>query len=81
VWKNITIGGGLEYWYGAPKFIALRWGYFYENPVNGGRKYMTYGAGIRYSIFGFDFSYLSTIEQNHPLDGTLRFTLSVGTDE
>ncbi len=81
VWKNFTVATGIEYWYGAPKLIALRWGYFYEAPDNGNRKFMTFGAGIRYSIFGFDFSYLSTIEENHPLGETLRFTLMVRDEE
>lgn len=81
VWKNFTIGGGFEYWYGSPRLIALRWGYFYEHPENGNRKFMTFGAGIRYSIFGFDFSYLSAVEENHPLGETLRFTLLVGEPE
>ncbi len=76
--KKVTIGGGLEYWYGAPKLFALRWGYFYENPQYGGRKFMTFGAGIRYDVYGFDFSYLSAIEENHPLSETLRFTLLIG---
>ncbi|MBI3189749.1 MAG: type IX secretion system outer membrane channel protein PorV [Ignavibacteriales bacterium] len=81
VWKNFTIGGGFEYWYGSPRLIALRWGYFYEHPENGNRKFMTFGAGIRYSVFGFDFSYLSAVEENHPLGETLRFTLLVGEPE
>lgn len=73
--KKVTIAGGLEYWYGKPKLFALRWGYFYEDPHYGNRKFMTFGAGIRYDIYGFDFSYLSAIEENHPLSETLRFTL------
>ncbi|TAK56135.1 MAG: type IX secretion system outer membrane channel protein PorV [Bacteroidetes bacterium] len=81
VWRNFTVAGGFEYWYGSPRLIALRWGYFYEHPENGNRKFMTFGAGIRYSIFGFDFSYLSAIEENHPLGETLRFTLLVGEEE
>jgi hypothetical protein len=76
--RKVTIGGGLEYWYGAPKLFALRWGYFYEDPSYGGRKFMTFGAGIRYDVYGFDFSYLSAIEENHPLSETLRFTLMIG---
>jgi hypothetical protein len=76
--QKVTIGGGLEYWYGSPKLFALRWGYFYENPNYGGRKFMTFGAGIRYDVYGFDFSYLSAIEENHPLSETLRFTLLIG---
>jgi hypothetical protein len=38
---------------------------------------MTFGAGIRYDVYGFDFSYISTSEQNHPLGDTLRFTLLI----
>jgi len=75
--KKVTIAGGLEYWYGKPKLFALRWGYFYEHPDFGNRKFMTFGAGIRYDIYGFDFSYLSAIEENHPLSETLRFTLLI----
>ena len=68
---------GAEYWYGNPKLIGLRGGYFYEDPNNGNRRFFTLGAGLRYSLYGFDFSYISTVEQNHPLANTLRFTLSV----
>ena len=68
---------GVEYWYGAPKLIALRAGYFYEDPNAGNRKFMTFGAGIRYDIYGFDFSYISAFEDQHPLSETLRFSLSI----
>ncbi len=77
--KKVTIGTGFEYWYGAPRLIALRFGYFYEAPPpdNGGRRFLTFGAGIRYDIYGFDFSYLSAVEETSPLGETLRFTLSI----
>ena len=75
--KKVTIGTGIEYWYGDPKLIGLRFGYFYENPDYGNRKFLTFGAGVRYDIYGFDFSYLSTIEENHPLSETLRFSLMI----
>ncbi|MBN1632545.1 MAG: type IX secretion system outer membrane channel protein PorV [Ignavibacteria bacterium] len=71
--KSIQSSVGAEYWYGNPKLIALRAGYFYEDPDYGNRKYITLGAGIRYSLYGFDFSYISTIEDTHPLANTLRF--------
>lgn len=64
---------GAEYWYGNPKLIALRAGYFYEDPQYGNRKFITLGAGIRYSLYGFDFSYINTIDETHPLANTLRF--------
>jgi hypothetical protein len=66
---------GFEYWY--DKLIALRIGYFYEDPAFGNRKFLTFGAGIRYDIYGFDFSYISA-EQNHPLSDTIRFSLLIG---
>ena len=66
---------GLEYWYN--DWIALRSGFFYEDPQYGNRKFQTFGAGIRYNFFGFDFSYISTFEEQHPLGETLRFTLLI----
>jgi len=78
--RDIVTSMGLEYWYGSPGdfLFALRAGFFYEDPSFGNRKFMTFGAGIRYDIYGFDFSYLSSIESNHPLDDTLRFTVIIG---
>ncbi|MCS7229452.1 MAG: type IX secretion system outer membrane channel protein PorV [Candidatus Kryptonium sp.] len=75
--RKVTIGTGVEYWYGSPRLIALRAGYFYESPRAGGRRFATFGAGVRYSIVGVDFSYISTFEENHPLANTLRFTISL----
>ncbi len=77
VMKSIQSSLGAEYWYGNPKLIGLRGGFFYEDPDKGKRKFITLGASIRYSLYGFDFSYISTIEDNHPLANTLRFTLSI----
>jgi len=65
---------GLEYWYG--NLIALRAGYFYEDPKFGGRKFATFGGGIKYSIFGIDFGYISA-EEDHPLSDTMRFSIGV----
>ncbi len=82
--RSFTTAIGLEYWYGTPgEFLfALRTGYFYEDPSYGNRKFITFGAGIRYDIYGFDFSYLTTSVfpdgENQPLNDTLRFTVSIG---
>jgi hypothetical protein len=73
--RSFTMGLGMEYWYGAPQLLALRAGYFYEDPEFGGRRYLTFGAGIRYSAFGVDFSYINSVEETHPLDGTVRLSL------
>jgi len=74
--KQVVVSGGLEYWYGAPRLLALRVGYFYENPAYGNRKFLTFGAGIRYDIYGFDFSYISA-SQDEPLSDTIRFSLLI----
>lgn len=72
--KEFTIGVGAEYWY--DKQFAVRIGYFYEAPTKGNRRYLSAGLGLRYSVFGLDFSYLiPTSAQRNPLDNTLRFTL------
>ncbi len=71
--EQLMIGLGLEYWYNNQ--FALRTGYYYENPNNGNREFLTFGAGIRYSMFGVDFSYLYTLEEDHPLANTMRFSL------
>lgn len=80
--KSFQTSIGAEYWYGSPRLVALRAGYFYEDPSYGNRNFITLGAGLRYDLYGFDFSYISTIDQNdnekHPLEGTLRFGLIVG---
>jgi len=84
VLQSINTAMGLEYWYGVPQdfMFALRAGFFYEDPTYGNRKFVTLGAGIRYDIYGFDFSYLTTDifknVDNSPLNNTLRFTLSIG---
>lgn len=71
--KEISVGGGVEYWY--QDMFAIRGGYFYESPLKGNRKYLTLGFGLRYQVFGFDFAYLVSQGQNNALGETLRFTL------
>jgi len=68
---------GVEYWYGSPKLLGIRVGYFYEDPREGNRKFLTFGAGIRYDMYGFDFSYIDALEELHPLGETLRLSLSI----
>lgn len=82
--RDIVTSMGLEYWYGIPGdfLFALRTGFFYEDPSFGNRKFLTFGAGIRYDIYGFDFSYITTSVfeggENHPLSDTLRFSVLIG---
>ena len=71
--QQFTVGLGLEYWYS--DLFALRTGYFYEDPDNGNREFLNFGAGIRYNIIGVDISYIYTLEEDNPLANTLRFSL------
>ena len=73
--EQLTIGMGFEYWY--RELFAIRAGYFYENPNNGNRRFMTFGSGVRWNIIGVDFSYVYALEENHPLANTMRFSLLV----
>lgn len=72
--QEFTTSIGLEYWY-ADEF-AFRMGYFRESPTKGGRNYITLGLGIKYNVFGLDVAYLKPFTQRHPLENTLRFSLS-----
>lgn len=71
--EQITMGVGVEYWYSG--LFALRTGYYYENPKNGNREFLNFGAGLRYNIVGVDISYIYTLEENNPLANTLRFSV------
>lgn len=72
--REFTFSVGAEYWY--DKQFAVRAGYFHEDQTKGGRRYLTAGLGLKYNIFGLNFSYLvPTSNQRNPLDNTLRFSL------
>ena len=74
--KEFTVSAGAEYWYNNQ--FALRGGYFYEDKTKGNRRFFTAGAGLKYNVFGLNFSYLvptgSGVNQN-PLSNTLRFSI------
>jgi long-subunit fatty acid transport protein len=76
-WRNpgVELAMGMEYWY--QQTVALRVGYFTEPSRLGNRRFITFGAGVRYDMFTLDFNYINTIEENHPLAGTMRFSLLV----
>ena len=72
--RELMYSVGVEYWY--DNQFAVRAGYFNEHSTKGNRKFFTVGLGIKYNIFGLNFSYLvPTTNQRNPLDNTLRFTL------
>jgi len=79
--KEYQISLGAEYTYNDQ--FSLRAGYFYENELKGNRKYFTFGAGLKYNVFGFNFSYIAPsgngVNRN-PLSNTLRFGLMFDLD-
>lgn len=78
--RELIYSTGLEYWY--DQQFAIRSGFFYEHPTKGDRQFFTLGAGLRYNVFGLDFSYLIPIQGRdevnavNPLSNTLRFALT-----
>ena len=80
--KELQVSVGAEYWYNNQ--FALRAGYFHEDKTKGNRRYFTTGVGLKYNVFGLNFSYLipsggSGANQN-PLSNTLRFSLVFDLD-
>lgn len=76
--KELTLGIGLEYWYN--KVFSARAGFFHEDKDKGNRRYLTFGAGIRYNVLQLDISYLVPVNNTsnsgvNPLENTLRFNL------
>jgi hypothetical protein len=72
--KELMFSFGAEYWY--DNQFAVRAGYFTESRQKGARQYLTLGLGLKYNIFGLNFSYLvPTTNNRNPLDNTLRFSL------
>ena len=80
--KEFNMSLGAEYWYNNQ--FAVRAGYFYEDRSKGNRRYFSTGVGLKYNVFGLNFSYLipsggSGANQN-PLSNTLRFSLVFDLD-
>jgi len=79
--KEFQASIGAEYSYNDQ--FMVRAGYFYEDKDKGNRKYFTMGAGIKYNVFGLNFSYLipsgNGVNRN-PLSNTLRFSLVFDLD-
>lgn len=80
--KEFQVSLGAEYSYNDQFFV--RTGYFYENKDKGNRKFFTVGVGLKYNVFGLNFSYLvpsgSGVNRN-PLSNTLRFGLVLDLED
>jgi hypothetical protein len=79
--REFQVSLGAEYWYNNQ--FAFRAGYFWEDKTKGNRKYFTVGVGVKYNVFGFNFSYLvpsGNGTNRNPLSNTLRFGLVFDLD-
>lgn len=80
--KEVQISVGAEYTYNDQ--FAFRVGYFYENPTQGDLQYFTLGAGLSYTMFSLNFSYLvpsGTGVNRNPLANTVRFGIIFNLDK
>lgn len=77
---NVSVGA--EYWYNNQ--FAFRAGYFFEDKSRGNRRYFTAGLGLKYNVFGLNFSYLAPSggggANQNPLSNTLRFSVLFDLD-
>ena len=64
---------GIEYWYS--NIFVLRAGYIYD--YEGKISNPTFGAGLRFAQYGFDFGYTAG-EQGHPRSNTMFFSINIG---
>lgn len=71
--NRLISSAGAEYVYN--NMIHLRAGYYYD--YEGRVKYPTFGAGLQYAKYRFDFAYVAAAE-GHPLSDTMRFSLTAG---
>lgn len=76
--KEISYSIGAEYSYS--QTLSGRMGYFSEHKDKGGRKYLTFGFGVRLKAFQFDLAYLVATTASNPLQNTIRFSLGINLD-
>ena len=69
--EEIILNTGFEVWY--TENFVLRLGYIYDQ--EGDIKNPTFGAGIRFEGYGFDFGYTAG-KQGHPRSNSLFFSIS-----
>jgi hypothetical protein len=71
--SEIGLSFGLEYW--LQKKIAIRTGYIYEHPQKGNRRYLSFGAGLKFDHWNADLAYLPTNIEKSAMANTVKVTL------
>lgn len=69
--KEVVLNTGFEFWY--TESFVLRAGYIYDQ--EGDIKAPTFGAGLRFGGYGFDFGYTAGAK-SHPRSNSLFFSIS-----
>ena len=69
--KEVILNTGFEFWY--TESFVLRAGYIYDQ--EGDIKAPTFGAGLRFGGYGFDFGYTAG-DKSHPRSNSLFFSIS-----
>ncbi len=69
--EEAILNMGMEYWYGT--YVSLRAGYVYDKV--GDVKNPTFGAGLQYGLFRFDFAYIPS-SKTSALSNTMRFSMT-----
>ena len=79
--NELNLSFGAEFLYS--ELFALRAGYFHEHPTKGNRRFISFGAGIKYKVLELDLSYILALTQQSPLANTIRFSikLNMGSSE
>jgi len=72
--NEVNLSLGAEFLYS--ELFALRAGYFYEHPTKGNRRFISFGAGVKYKVLELDLSYIIANNQS-PLANTIRFSIKL----
>ena len=73
--NEINLSFGAEFLYS--ELFALRAGYFHEHPTKGNRRFISFGAGIKYKVLELDLSYILALTQASPLANTITFSIKL----
>ena len=73
--NEINLSFGAEFLYS--EVFALRAGYFYEHIYKGNRRFLSFGAGVKYNVLELDLSYILALTQQSPLANTIRFSIKL----
>jgi hypothetical protein len=72
---EINFGLGAEYTY--RKMLFGRAGFYYDSKRKGNRRYLTFGAGLKYNFMQLDIAYYVPFTNNDPMGNTVKLSLAM----